>query len=140
MSSPRTVRVVDTKAFGKSVEVTIAVDAIGDETMYGFSLDYNPKHLSNPRVSIGSDAMGGQVVSNTTKVGKIGLLVDLMGNTMSAGNNHQLITIRFDVNNLAMVKQTLLEFSNSTSIKEVSDNSANALPVNFKNGKVFLSR
>lgn len=138
LSSPRKVRVVDTKAIGKSVEVTIEADAIGDEAIYGFSLDYNPKHLSNPRVSIGKHAIGGQVVSNTTKDGKIGILVDLMGNTMSAGNNQQLITIRFDVNGEVNLKETLLEFSNSIAFKEVSDNSANALPVNFKNGSVFL--
>ena len=79
-------------------------------------------------------------VANTTKDGQIGFMVDLLGRTLSQGNGRHLITIRFDINDEADVKKTTLEFTNSSAVKEVSDNSANALPINFEDGKIFFKR
>ena len=63
--SQREVQVISEKAkAGETVEVTIAVDTLGDEGSYAFSLNYDEKLLSNPQVRIGE--AGGDVLADGT--------------------------------------------------------------------------
>ncbi len=141
LASPRAVRVVDVKASaGSSVDVTIEADALGDESNYGFTLKYNQKALSNPRVSMGQDAGNGNVIANTNIDGRIALSIDFNGQTIANGDNRRFITIRFDVNAEANGFDTTLEFSNEIAVKQVSDTEANALPVRFEDGTIFISQ
>ncbi|MGI8641635.1 MAG: carboxypeptidase regulatory-like domain-containing protein [Pyrinomonadaceae bacterium] len=117
---PREVKVVNTTAtVGQNVTVFINVDAMGDESVYGFSLIYDETKLSNPVVTIGT--AGGAVLSNTTQSGRIGISVSYGGNTIMAGNNRNLAKIQFTVAANAMTGVTPLTFGDTPTFREVAN-------------------
>jgi hypothetical protein len=138
---PRVVRVINAStSAGSQVTVTLQVDAEGDENNYGFSLDYTTSILSNPVVTIGTDATGGNVLANTsTMPGKIGFSVDFGGGTMPAGNGKQLVTVRFDVAANAPAGQTPLTFSDTPAFRETSNLAAQPLATTYQDGFVTIA-
>ncbi|MGI8640757.1 MAG: carboxypeptidase regulatory-like domain-containing protein, partial [Pyrinomonadaceae bacterium] len=119
VAAPREVRVVSTTAnVGQNVTVMINVDAMGDESVYGFSLNYDATKLSNPVVTIGT--AGGAVLSNATQSGRIGVSVSYGGGTIAAGNNQNLVRIQFTVAGNAMTGATPLTFGDSLTFREVA--------------------
>ncbi|MGI8640805.1 MAG: cohesin domain-containing protein, partial [Pyrinomonadaceae bacterium] len=138
---PREVRVVSTTAtVGQTVTVMINVDAMGDESVYGFSLNYDATKLSNPIVTIGN--AGGAVLSNTTQPGKIGVSVNgFAGNKIAAGNNQTLVNIQFTVAMNAMTGTTPLTFGDSPTFRETASAPPNVmeLPTTFTNGMVTIN-
>ena len=136
----RVVRVINVDASaGQQVTVTLQADAQGDENVYGFSLNYDPAKLSNPVVTTGADATGGDVMVNTAPSGKIGFSLDFGGATMPAGNTKQLITVRFDVAANAPLGLTPLTFGDTPAQREVSNPQAQAVPTTFTDGNVNIT-
>ena len=143
---PRVVRVIPiSSSAGSTVVVSVEVDAEGDESLYGFSLDYNPSNsinpvLTNPVVAIGSGATGGNVLANTTThPGKIGFSVDFGGSTIPAGNNRQLVTVTFNVANNALPGQAPINFGNTPAFSEISNLAAQPVPANYQNGFINIT-
>ncbi|MGI8638570.1 MAG: M36 family metallopeptidase, partial [Pyrinomonadaceae bacterium] len=138
---PREVRVVSTTATaGQNVSVMINVDAMGDESVYGFSLNYDATKLSNPVVTIGT--AGGAVSSNTTQPGKIGVSVNgFAGNKIAAGNDQNLVNIQFTVAMNAMTGTTPLTFGDSPTFRETASAPPNVmvLPTTFTDGMVTIN-
>lgn len=137
----RVVRVISVNTSpGGTVTVTLQADANGDENNYGFSLNYNTAILSDPVVTIGAGATGGNVLSNTTTMpGKIGFSVDFGGATMPSGLGRQLVTVRFNVAANAPSGQTPLTFGDSPALRETSDPGAQALPTSYQDGFVNIA-
>lgn len=137
---PRVVRVISVNTSpGGQVTVTLQADSNGDENNYGFSLNYVTGVLSNPVVTIGSGATGGNVLANTTTMpGKIGFSVDFGGGTMTNGSARQLVTVRFDVAPGAPLGQTPLTFGDQPALRETSNTGAQPLATNYDNGFVNI--
>jgi hypothetical protein len=137
---PRVVRVISVNTSpGGQVTVTLQADSNGDENNYGFSLNYVTSVLSNPVVTIGSGATGGNVLANTaTMPGKIGFSVDFGGGTMPTGSARQLVTVRFDVAANAPLGHTPLTFGDQPALRETSNTGAQALATNYEDGFVNI--
>ena len=116
----------------------LEVDAEGDENVYGFSMNYNPAILSNPVVTIGGEAVGGNVLANTMQPGRIGFSVDFGSGAMLAGAARELVTIRFDVSPTAPFGQTPLQFGDAPAFRETSNSGAQALETSYGNGFVTI--
>ena len=130
---PRSVRVLDTKASaGQQVTVIVAVDSMGDEAGYGFSISYDSNVLSNPVVSIGK--AGGNVIANTNNPGRIGFSVDFGGGTIHSGKGIQLVAITFDVAAKISVGETSLKLDDSLAKRAVSNEAAELVETTFADG------
>ncbi|MGI8641325.1 MAG: alpha/beta fold hydrolase [Pyrinomonadaceae bacterium] len=144
VQSPREVRVVNSSAgIGQTITVPIEVDAVGDESVYGFSLSYDSTKLSNPVVSIGT--AGGSVSSNTTQAGRIGISVTFGGRTIAAGNNRHLINVQFTVAANAQAETLPLVFTEAPTFKEVAGDASNpsgvvSLPTSFTGGSLTINQ
>ena len=140
----RVVRVVNTStSSGQNVIVPIGVDAAGDESVYGFSINYDATKLSNPVVTIGN--AGGAVASNTTQAGRIGVSVTFGGGTINAGDNQVLVNVRFTVAANAAAGDTPVTFGDQPTQREVasapgSPGGVQVLPTTFTNGTVTIAR
>jgi hypothetical protein len=149
--APRTVRVVSTTANPNStVTVTIGVDAAGDESIYGFSINYNSDNsgrLTNPVINNPSPATR-QISSSLTpgtNPGQFGVTVDFSGatpSTIAPGNNQVLLTITFTVPASATNGTVPIIFTDSPSPRSVSsDPNAGppvALATTFTDGSVTI--
>jgi hypothetical protein len=138
---PRVVRVVNVSTSpGSQVTVTLQADAEGDENNYGFSLGYETAILSNPVVTIGADATGGNVLANpTTMAGKIGFSVDFGSGTMPAGNAKRLVTVKFDVAPTAPAGHTPLTFGDAPAVRETSNLAAQPVATSYEDGFVNIA-
>lgn len=150
VSAPREVRFVSTTGSpGQTITVALDTDAAGDESIYGFSLNYNPAILTfvPGSIAIGSGATrqaGGNcdVQSNTTTAGQFGFSVNCFNSTITAGNNRRLVTLQFTVAAGAPLGNTPVTFGDAPTIRKVSSNPAagpiQALPTTFTNGVVGI--
>jgi hypothetical protein len=106
--NPREVRVENASArAGQTVTVNIRVNAVGNESEYGFILDYDSSVLSNPVVGAGTARASVRSCKIAT-VGQVncsvgGFANNLAGSSESgigesaAGNNQLLITVTFTI-------------------------------------------
>lgn len=109
---------------------------MGDEAGYGFSLNYDKNVLSNPFVQRGK--AGGDVLTNTTVPGIIGVSVDFGGATIRGGKGQQLIIVTFDVHPKVESGRTALRFTNDLAVKTVSNTSAQLLATRYVDGIVNI--
>ncbi|MGI8641324.1 MAG: right-handed parallel beta-helix repeat-containing protein [Pyrinomonadaceae bacterium] len=143
VQASREVRVVNSSAgIGQTITVPIEVDAVGDESVYGFSLSYDSTKLSNPVVTIGR--AGGSVSSNTSQAGIVGISVSFGGGTIAAGNNQRLMNIRFSVAADATTGTPLLAFTDTLAFREVASSASNsggvqALATRFTDGVLTIT-
>ncbi len=110
----RALRVDGLKAavVGQTITIPVRVNAKGNEAGYTFSLNYDTAMLSNPTVSIGS--AGGDVVSNVSRAGEIGLsITSFNGGTISAGVNQTLVYVKFTIAAGVKGRMTPVVFSSS---------------------------
>lgn len=139
----RQIRVAGINAVaGQIATVPIEVDAAGDESVYGFSLNYDSAKLSNPIVSIGN--AGGAVLSNTAQKGKISFSVTFGGETIAAGSNQRLVYISFSVASTAPSETTALTFTDTPTFNEVASKASSEketyiLPAAFSDGYLNIS-
>ena len=101
--------------------VNIPVDALGDESAYGFRLAYTQAILTNPSVAIGT--AGGSRLCNTATPGQINCSVNNFPNNnpasstdqiseIAAGNNQLLVKVTFTIAATAQSGTTSLTLSN----------------------------
>ena len=136
--SIREVRVIfKNTSQGSQVILPLEVDALGDESTYGFSLNYEPTKLSNPVVMQGSNPAG--ITFNNETPGQLGISVDFSGGaqnlggvgTIPAGFNQILINVRFDVATTAPTGLTPVTFGDTPAIRIVSDSNSQPLATRF---------
>lgn len=136
---PSVVRVVNTTtSAGQQVLVSIETDSNGEENGFGFTLNYDSTKLSNPLVSLGTDAAAATLIPNTQQSGKIGVIIIFpTGQTIQAGTK-QLLTIRFDVPTNASGSQTALKFSDAPVTRQANNVNADPLPTTFNDGVIQI--
>lgn len=135
--APTIVRVVNAQASaGTQVIVSIETDAQGTENGFGFTLNYDASKLSNPLVQKGLDTQTATLIPNTTQSGKVGVVLAMpFGEALPTGTK-KLVTVRFNVAANATGGQTPLTFSDSPTVREVSDVDANVLTSVFQDGTI----
>lgn len=143
-AAPRLVHVQSTGGIiGQQVQVNILVDAMGDESAYGFTLSFNPAILTSPTTTIGS--AGGSRLCNTNVAGRISCsIINFPDNNPSSstdqigeilpGNNQVLLRITFTIAPSAPSGVTPLTLSNVNA----SDDAATNLSISSQNGAVGM--
>ena len=148
VSAPREVRVVTQNgAQGSTVTVVLTTDAAGDESIYGFSLNYNTAVLTlvPNSIAIGSGATRQasgmcDVLANPNTAGRIGFSIDCNNSTITAGNNRPLVTMQFTIASNAPLSSTPLTFGDTPARRSVASNPAagpiQSLPTTFTDGAI----
>ncbi|CAN5216924.1 hypothetical protein BH10ACI1_BH10ACI1_34820 [soil metagenome] len=142
---PREVRVESTNAVAGqgTVVVNTRVDALGDESAYGFNLAYQTAAFTNASVAIGT--AGGSRFCNTTVAGLVSCSInnfpdDLPGSStdqigeIHAGNNQLLVRITLTLAAIPPSGASLLTLTNVNT----SNDAAQALPISSQNGAVMI--
>ncbi len=161
----RTVRVVDVGTSRNStVTVHLSADTVGDESIYGFSLNYDTSKLTYVPNSakIGSGAIsqaGGPcdfTPPNTNTAGQFSFQVNCTDSTIVAGNNLDFITLQFTVSNTAVTDKsgaasivaassTPITFGDVPTVRSIASNPVAgpvmelATPSTFVNGVVTIA-
>jgi hypothetical protein len=142
----RTLRVENANtSANQQVTVNIRVDAVGDESEYGFAVNYNSMILSNPQVGAGN---AGAAIRDcfVNPAGRLNCSVGAFPNNNPAssnpgigeigmGDNQILITVTFTVVSNAPEGETPLTFSNVNA----SNDAAQGLTIGSTNGAVTVA-
>jgi 6-phosphogluconolactonase (cycloisomerase 2 family) len=142
IDTPRIVRAVNVSgAPGSPVSVPIELVSQGDENALGFSLTFDPAILSNPQAALGSDAVGGQINSNTlqTAQGRLGVVLSLgSGQRFNAGVR-QMAVVTFTVAANTTAGATPVGFGDQPIPREVTSDLATMFPANYAGGMVTIT-
>ncbi|MBA2735371.1 MAG: carboxypeptidase regulatory-like domain-containing protein, partial [Pyrinomonadaceae bacterium] len=120
-ANPREVRVESASgSAGQMVTVNIRVNAVGNESEYGFIITYDTSVLSNPVIGAGTAGASVRSCNSTTNPGQINCSVGGFPNDpnqngigeIAAGNNQILITVTFTIAAMAQPKTTSPALSN----------------------------
>lgn len=145
-TAPRQLQVENVNAdAGQPVTVNIRVDALGDESAFGFTLSYDPAILTNPTTSIGT--AGGSRFCNTMVAGQISCSInnfpdDLAGSTtdqigeIHSGNDQLLLKVNFTVAANAPGGTSTLGLSN---VNASNDAAKNLVPINEQSGTITVA-
>ena len=138
---PRRVRFGQTTVSpGNQITVPVLLDALGSENGVSFSFTYDTTRLSNPVVTLGSDAAGATLITNLGTTGSVGVtIVQPPGQTFGAAGTKQIVNVQFNTaaNTSA---NTPLNFTNSPITRSVNDVNANPLQAQFINGTVVFAQ
>ena len=123
---------------GQKVSVSVELTATGRENAVGFSLNFEPRVLSGPVVSIGSGVSGGVVNVNDGNAasGQIGVVVALAASQTIPAGVRQLITITFDIASNASARESQISFGDLPVVREVVDVAAGRIDTAFTSGVV----
>ncbi len=140
---PRVVRIVNQTATpGSTVTVPLQVDAQGDESVYGFSVNFDTTRLTLQSITRGAAA--NNALFNTNPVnpagaaGQVGFSINFGNATIAAGNNQTLATLVFTVAANAPAGATSIFFDDTPTIREVSNTSAQPVATTFADGAVTI--
>ncbi len=138
-------RVVSQKATaGETVTVLIETDARGDESIYGFTLNYDAGLLTYVpnSAAVGKDAGRATVLTNATVPGQLGFSMDFAGQTMAAGLGRQLLSMQFTTAG-GKGGTAAMRFGDELARRSVASNpvagTVRALAVGFVGGTVEIS-
>ena len=125
---------------GQTCQLSIQLDAQGNENSAGFSLSFDPNAVSFNSLSLGADVPGGTLLLNSTNAGsgKLGVILGLpFGLTFPAG------TVEIAKLNVMVAPGgsggTSLSFTNKLVAQEIVDVRANALVAHYQNGTLTIS-
>ena len=138
---PRRVRFGQTTVSpGNSVTIPVLLDALGNENGVSFSFTYDTTKLSNPVVTLGTDAAGATLFANNGTPGSVGVtLVKPSGQTFGAAGTKQIVNVQFNTATNTSAN-TALTFTNSPVTRSVNDVNANPLQSQFINGTVVFAQ
>lgn len=133
----RTLRIAPADAIaGDKATIYVELDGNGDEVAAGFTLKFDPERLSDPHVTLGSEAAGGAVLTmNRTRIdeGYLGVLID-SSVPIAPVSPAVLITISFEVAAISEVGWTRLEFGDRLIAPNISNTEARSLPARYADG------
>ena len=95
--------------------------------------------MSNPVVTLGSDATGAALTVNASQAatGKLGIMIDKAPAAPLAGGTRLMATIIFNVD-VGAPASTQVNFGNATVVAEVVNGLANSLTTTFSTGTISL--
>ncbi len=134
------IRVVDqTIRSGVTSDVTIQMDAGGNENAVGFSLQFDPARLTFEGVSLGGGVSGAQLIVNSNQAasGRVGVLVGVSpGQTFPSGS---MSLVRVSFRGGPTAGNVSLSFVDGPVFREVSDAAARSVAASFSGGTVTVS-
>ena len=136
----RTIRIVSSSgSSGSSVIIPIELDARGNENALSFTLSFDPSLLSNPQTTLGSDATGAVLNTDSTLPGQHGVILTLPpGQTFSFGTK-QILVMRFELANVPAEQITQVTFAGQPVPLAVHDTSAVPLLTEYVAGAVTIA-
>lgn len=141
MEEPSTNRLVKVSsamgAPGERVSVAVEINPEGGELAASFTLNYDASKLRNPRVALGSDAIGGLLTTNDAGDGRLGILVETTG-AYAGSMTRQMVTIAFDIADSAPGGTTAIAFSDTLAGRAISDTLGNKLAARYQAGEITI--
>ena len=119
-----------------SVTVPIDITSFGEERAVGFTLEYDPSVLSDPRVALGELAGDGAILTvNSNEKGRIVILIDAENSLVRNAGSGQIVSITFDVTKEAS-GLTPIRFNSASAATGVSDQLGASLSTRWLDGSV----
>ncbi|MBP7375943.1 MAG: PD40 domain-containing protein [Pyrinomonadaceae bacterium] len=135
---PRSIRPVIVSRSATKIVIGVLLEAQGDETGVGFTLNYNTSDLSNPtNIVVGSGAAGAVLTANTMQAGNVGIILDKLPAQPFPAGTRQIVAIEFDVSPTAAAI-TPLTFNSDVVKNEIVDGTAGALTATFDGAPIVL--
>lgn len=140
----RAMSVVSTTADpGSTVNVSVVLDAQGDEVSTSFSIVFDTAVLSNPVVTLGTGVPAGSNLGvNLAQAasGRIGVLVDSTTPYLISPPDREVIKIAFNVAANAPAGPTAITFSNTPTPLSTSSAIGALLPTAYEVGIVTINQ
>ncbi len=136
----------DNFAFGleqtKRLTLRINLEAFGNEKAVSLSLGFNSTVLSNPRVTLGADATGATLTTNTSQVtqGAIGMSLTMPGNQTLSEGSRRIFNVVFDYSDANTGAKLDFEFRDAPVARSVTDTSGADLPTDVVATPVLLAQ
>ncbi len=136
----------DNFAFGpeqaKRLTMRINLEAFGNEKVVSLSLGFNSTVLSNPRVTLGADATGATLATNTSQVaqGAIGMSLTMPGNQTLAEGSRRIFNVEFDYSAANTGAKLDFTFRDAPVARSVTDTSGATLPTDAVATPVLLAQ
>lgn len=126
----------------KRLTLRVNLEAFGNEKAVSLSLGFNSTVLSNPRVTLGADATGATLTTNTSQVaqGAIGMAMTLPGNQTLAEGSRRIFNVEFDFAAANTGAKLDFEFRDAPVARSVTDASGAALPTDAVATPVLLAQ
>jgi len=138
----RSIRVISAAAApGADASVEIELTAQGNENAVGFSLNFNPAILGNPRAALGGGATGATLNANINQAaqGRVGVAVALPSGQVFAAGARRLAVVTFTVASATAAGATPIAFGDQPVAREVASATASILPADFVPGAVTVA-
>ncbi len=129
-----------TGAGGEPLVIHIALNALGDEGLSSFSVDFNPSVFTYVSSAAGSAATGGAFVvsANNASNGSVGFLVGPPNGTYPPGTN-DIVDITFLLAPSTTVSTNSITFGGSPYPEGLFGEQSQSLPVTFEPGTVIIT-
>jgi len=137
----RVVRAVSqTAASDATATVPIVLEAEGNENAIGTTIGFDPALLSNPVVTLGTDAGSAQLLLNTTQVanGRLGIMLALPAGQVFPAGTRELVRVTFATSDIYPEETTKIAFYDAPITREAVDMAANQLPCRWEDGTVTI--
>ncbi len=139
----RAVRVVNAVAQrGQQVNVSIEIDAQGNENAFGFSLYFDASQLSFVDAALGADAAMGVLNVNNSQAaqGRVGIALAFQtGQTISAGTR-KIVSFNFTISAGSTANTFPVTFGDQPVVREVVNANAEVLATTWTTGAVLIAR
>ncbi len=118
---------------GRSSELKLAFDALGNENAFSFSLDFDPSALDFVSVQLGRDANDALLVVNASQAdrGRIGIAFSLPPGQILPAGTGIVLTLTFKAVGGNKTKATPIRFGAQPALLQVSDADAKSLPIEY---------
>lgn len=120
----------------------VHAQAVGDEHIYKFSMNFDPSVLGNPTVATGSNTAGATVTMNTSQLasGRLGVTLTLAnGQTLPQSSTLEIARVMFDANPIIPAgTETIVGFTDLPVTKTVISTNGGALTALFAAGTITL--
>ena len=126
----------------KRLTLRVNLEAFGNEKAVSLSLGFNSTILSNPRVTLGADATGATLTTNTSQVaqGAIGMSLTMPGNQTLAEGSRRIFNVEFDYSAANTGAKLDFECRDAPVARNVTDASGAALPTDVVATPVLLAQ
>jgi IPT/TIG domain-containing protein/uncharacterized protein DUF4214 len=140
-SNPRRLSTVNISASSNStVTIPVQLEAQGDENILRFSLTFDTTMLSNPQATLGSDAAGATLNTETTQVaqGRYGITLSLPTGQNFVAGIRQPVNVTFTTAAMATQATTQVGFGDQPLVRDVLSSSGESLPTIYMPGTVTI--
>ncbi len=133
--------VTNSAAPNSTVTVPISFYSEGNENSLNFSLRFDSTQLSNPQVSLGSDAINGTLNVNAGEaaVGRLGVRLSLLQGQKFSTGSRQVAKVSFTIKPSTNAGATVVEFSDEPVVRGLTDFNGNSVVGTYAAGNVVIT-